>query len=49
MGILNKDFEKAISSMEAAKVRGKIGVKEGNKFIQTINNAYHKRNHCGFD
>jgi len=49
MGILDRDFQKAISNIEAAKVRGKLGTKEGNKFIQTVNNIYHKRNHCGYD
>ena len=49
MGILDKDFEKAIGSMEAAKLRRKMGIKEGNKFIQTINNVIHNRKHCGYD
>jgi hypothetical protein len=49
MGILDKDFEKAIASMEAAELRGKMGHKKANKLIQTLNNAAHNRNHCGFD
>jgi len=49
MGILDKDFSKAIASMEAAELRGKMGHKKANKLIQTLNNATHNRNHCGYD
>jgi hypothetical protein len=51
MGILNRDFEKAIKSSQADKIRSKIGVDKGNKLIQDLNNNYNKRSgsHCGYD
>lgn len=49
MGILDRDFEKAIGSMEAAKLRGEMGHKKANKLIQTLNNTTHNRNRCGYD
>ena len=49
MGILNKDFEQAISSDQASRIRGKMGIDKGNTFIQGINNKFHNRKHCGFD
>lgn len=52
MGITDRNFEKAIGSMEAASIRGKMGIKEGNRFIQnTWNqvNAGHNFRKCGFD
>lgn len=45
----NKSFEKAISSTEAAIIRGKMGVNNGNKFIQDTYNAINGKNYCGYD
>jgi len=52
MGILDRNFENAIGSMEAAEIRGKMGIKEGNKFIQNTWNSVHASPNwrkCGFD
>lgn len=49
MGILDRDFEKAIGGTEAAQIRGKMGIDKGNKFIQDLHNNVHKGNKCGFD
>ena len=51
MGVFDRDFEKAIGSMEAATIRGKMGADKGNKFIQDTWNNFHKPNgrKCGFD
>lgn len=52
MSITNKSLEKAISSTEAAKIRGKLGIEKGNKFIQEIHNKLHHgkgSRHSGYD
>lgn len=52
MGIYDKDFEKAITSTEAAYLRGKMGVKKGNRFIQNQWNSVHAGPNwrkCGYD
>jgi len=52
MGILDKDFEKAISSSEASIIRGKMGADKGNKFIQDTWNKVNARSNwrkCGYD
>lgn len=52
MGITNRDLGKAISSTEAAKLRGRVGVNAGNKIIQDLHNSlYHKNGnkHIGYN
>lgn len=52
MGILDKDFERAMGSTEASLIRGKMGVEKGNRFIQdTWNkvNAGSNWRKCGYD
>ena len=52
MGITDKNFEKALHSSEAAKIRGEMGHKAGNKFIQEVHNMMHMPSNarkCGFD
>lgn len=49
MSILDRDFEKAIGSTDAAKIRGKIGIDKGNKFIQDTWNKVYNGNRCGYD
>ena len=52
MGITDRDLEKAIGSTEASFIRGKMGIKEGNRYIQELhNNLFHKKSsrHCGYD
>lgn len=49
MGMLNRDFEKAIGSSEAALIRGKMGIDKGNKFIQDTHNKVYNGHKCGFN
>jgi len=49
MGIFTKDFEKAIGSTEAALIRGKMGIDNGNKFIQDMHNKVYNGHKCGYD
>lgn len=52
MSIFDRDFEKAIKSTDAARLRGKIGAEKANFFIQEIHNKlYMPKNirKCGFD
>jgi len=49
MGILDRDFEKAIGSTEAALIRGKMGIDKGNKFIQDTHNAINGTHYSGYD
>lgn len=49
MGILDRNFEKAIGSTEAALIRGKMGTEKGNQFIQDTHNRVYNGHHCGYD
>lgn len=49
MGILNRDFEKAIGSSQAATIRGKMGVDKGNKFIQDTHNKVNGTRYAGYN
>ena len=49
MSIINRDFEKAISSNDAALIRGEMGIDKGNKFIQDTWNKVHNGHKCGYD
>ena len=49
MGITNRNFEEAIGSTEAARIRGIMGVDKGNKFIQDTHNKLYNGHHCGYD
>lgn len=52
MGILDRDFEKAISSMEASEIRGRMGTDKGNKFVQDLWNKVNAGSNwrkCGYD
>lgn len=48
-GIYQRDFEKAITSYDASLLRGKIGYKRANKFIQDTHNALYNEHKCGYD
>tara|TARA_R110000822_G_scaffold152112_5_gene291309 strand:+ start:2090 stop:2251 length:162 start_codon:yes stop_codon:yes gene_type:complete len=50
--ITDKDFGSALESTDAARIRGKIGVDRGNKYIQSIHNNLHGSKNsrkCGYD
>ena len=52
MSITDRNLEKAIGSIEAAEIRGRMGAERGNKVIQELHNSIHhssNERHCGYD
>ena len=48
MSSKSEKFEKFMSSSLAARVRGKMGVEKGNRFLQEGFNKVNNTNFCGF-
>ena len=50
--ITDKDFGSALGSSDAARIRGKMGVKRGNRYVQKLHNDLHRSPNsrkCGYD